>query len=172
MILWNFWGKYTGGTWSDINLTKFFWDLALRIVKSQPNIRKRDLINLKTICTAREPLNERKRQLSECICKPANHKVFNSSWCIWIKNTYHPREKKWGKGYFLQEGIQIATGHLERCSASLITGSFPCGSDSRASVYNSEDLGSIPGSGRFPGEGDGNPLQYYCLENPMDRGTW
>ena len=34
------------------------------------------------------------------------------------------------------------------------------------------DVGSIPGSGRFPGEGNGNPLQYSCLENPMDRGTW
>ena len=46
------------------------------------------------------------------------------------------------------------------------------GSDSKASVYNAEDLRSIPGSGRSPGEGNGNPLQYYCLENPMDRGDW
>ena len=49
---------------------------------------------------------------------------------------------------------------------------FPAGSDSKASVYNAADLGSIPGSGRFPGEGNGNPLQEYCLENPMDRGVW
>ena len=34
------------------------------------------------------------------------------------------------------------------------------------------DLGSVPGSGRSPGEGDGNPLQYSCLENPVDRGAW
>ena len=34
------------------------------------------------------------------------------------------------------------------------------------------DLGSIPGSGRSPGEGNGNPLQYSCLENPVDRGAW
>ena len=34
------------------------------------------------------------------------------------------------------------------------------------------DQGSIPGWGRFPGEGNGSPLQYSCLENPMDRGTW
>ena len=46
------------------------------------------------------------------------------------------------------------------------------GSDGKASVYNAGDLGSIPGSGRSPGEGNGNPLQYYCLENPMDRGAW
>ena len=42
----------------------------------------------------------------------------------------------------------------------------------KASAYNSGDLGSIPGSGRCPGEGNGNPLQYSCLENPMDRGAW
>ena len=49
---------------------------------------------------------------------------------------------------------------------------FPSGSDGKASVYNAGDLGSIPGSGRSPGEGNGNLLQYYCLENPMDRGAW
>ena len=49
---------------------------------------------------------------------------------------------------------------------------FPGGSDGKASVYNAGDLGSIPGSGRSAGEGNGNPLQYYCLENPMDRGAW
>ena len=49
---------------------------------------------------------------------------------------------------------------------------FPGGSDGKASVYHAGDLGSIPGSGRSPGEGNGNPLQYSCLENPMDRGAW
>ena len=39
-------------------------------------------------------------------------------------------------------------------------------------VYNAGDLGSIPGSGRSSGEGSGNPLQYSCLENPMDGGAW
>ena len=48
---------------------------------------------------------------------------------------------------------------------------FPGGSDGKASVYNAGDPGSIPGSGRSPGEGNGNPLQYYFLENPMDRGA-
>ena len=46
---------------------------------------------------------------------------------------------------------------------------FPGGSDGKASAYNARDLGSIPGSGRSSGEGNGNPLQYSCLENPMDR---
>ena len=49
---------------------------------------------------------------------------------------------------------------------------FPGGSDGKASVYNAGDPGSIPGLGRSPGEENGNPLQYYCLENPMDRGAW
>ena len=46
------------------------------------------------------------------------------------------------------------------------------GSDSKASVYDAGDPGSVPGLGRSLGEGNGNPLQYYCLENPMDRGAW
>ena len=52
------------------------------------------------------------------------------------------------------------------------TQDFPGGSDGKASVYNVGDLSLIPGSGRFPGEGNGNPLQYSCLENPMDGGAW
>ena len=44
--------------------------------------------------------------------------------------------------------------------------------NSPASAGDVRDTGSIPGSGRFPGGGHGNPLQYSCLENPMDRGAW
>ena len=47
-----------------------------------------------------------------------------------------------------------------------------CSSDGKASVYNAVDPGSSPGLGRLLGEGNGNPLQYCCLENPMDRGAW
>ena len=49
---------------------------------------------------------------------------------------------------------------------------FPGGSDGKASACNAGDLGSIPGLGRSPGEGNGNPLQYSCLENSTDGGTW
>ena len=49
---------------------------------------------------------------------------------------------------------------------------FPGGAEVKASACNLGDLGSIPGSGRSPGEGNGNPLQYSCLENPMDGGAW
>ena len=49
---------------------------------------------------------------------------------------------------------------------------FPGGSDGKASAYNAGDLGSNPALGRSPEEGNGNPFQDSCLENPMDRETW
>ena len=49
---------------------------------------------------------------------------------------------------------------------------FTGGSDGKASAYHVGYPGLIPGSGRYPGEGNGNPLQYSCLENPMDGGAW
>ena len=49
---------------------------------------------------------------------------------------------------------------------------FPGGLDGKASVYNVGDPGSTPWAGRSAREANGNPLQYYCLENPMDRGAW
>ena len=49
---------------------------------------------------------------------------------------------------------------------------FPSGSDGKGFACNAGDPGSMPGSGRSPGEGNGNPLQYSCLENSMDRGAW
>ena len=49
---------------------------------------------------------------------------------------------------------------------------FPGGSEVKVSACSVGDLGSIPGLGRSPGEGNGNPLQYSCLENPMDGGPW
>ena len=51
-------------------------------------------------------------------------------------------------------------------------GRVPGGSDDQESACNEVDLGSIPGSGRFPGEGNSNPLQHSCLENPMDGRAW
>ena len=54
----------------------------------------------------------------------------------------------------------------------LLTHEVPGGPDSKESACNAGDQGSIPGLGRFPGEGNGYPLQYSFLENPMDRGAW
>ena len=53
-----------------------------------------------------------------------------------------------------------------------MTPGFPGGSEVKASASNAGDSGLIPGSGRSPGEGNGNPLQYSCLENPMDGVAW
>ena len=65
---------------------------------------------------------------------------------------------------------------LSKCSFNYITipilTDFPGGSDSKEFACNAGDPGSIPRSGRSPGEGNGNPLQYSCLENSMDRGAW
>ena len=63
------------------------------------------------------------------------------------------------------------------CQAAFITlitqtKDFPGGLEDKASAYNAGDPGLIPGSGRPPGEGNGSPLQYSCLETPMDRGAW
>ena len=58
------------------------------------------------------------------------------------------------------------------CGQVWLCWGFPGGSDGKESACNVGDLGSIPGSGRSPGGGHGNPLQYSCLENPMDRGAW
>ena len=56
------------------------------------------------------------------------------------------------------------------CSVPLC--GFTGGSDAKEFACNAGDVGSIPGSGRSPGEGNGNPLKYSCLENPMDREAW
>ena len=60
---------------------------------------------------------------------------------------------------------------LNTCELTVSIG-FPGGSEVQVSACNAGDPGSIPGSGRSSGEGNGNPLQYSCLENPMDGGAW
>ena len=67
--------------------------------------------------------------------------------------------------------LRAVEGHGGFRPACMIRG-FPSSSDGKASACNAGDLGSVPGSGRSPGEGNGNPLQYSCLENSMDREAW
>ena len=69
-------------------------------------------------------------------------------------------------GRFKREGTYIYLWLIPQVVASLIAQSV------EESVYSAGDQGSIPGSGRSAGEGNGNPLQYFCLKNPMDRGAW
>ena len=75
--------------------------------------------------------------------------------------------------YFLgaPKSLQMVTAAMKLKDAYSLEG-FPCGSDSKASAYNAGEPSSIPGSGSSSGEGNGNPLQYSCLENPMDGGAW
>ena len=88
--------------------------------------------------------------------------------------------------WYLQKGTECSCPHKKlyknvyslfthNCqNLTVITMSFwgfPPSSVGKESVCNAGDMGSIPGSGRSPGEGNGNPLQYSCLENPMDRGA-
>ena len=62
--------------------------------------------------------------------------------------------------------------HLYKCKHDPRVFCGSCGSDSKESTHNAGDPGSIFEWGRSPGEENGNPLQYSCLENPMDRGAW
>ena len=86
------------------------------------------------------------------------------------------------EGHHEQFNILVITTRLKnslslvsKAESSLLADSFqgfPGGSEVKASASNVRNPGLIPGSGRSPGEGNGNPLQYSCLENPMDRGAW
>ena len=94
------------------------------------------------------------------------HKSYNfymsekcSASVILLKNPFYKSifKKYWGQT--VQWRIKLSLG-------------FPGGSEVKVSACNAGNLGSIPGSGRSPGEGNGKPLQYSCLENPMDGGAW
>ena len=73
----------------------------------------------------------------------------------------------WGVVYTGEHRVQWYAQGYTRTHAG-----FPGGSDGKESAGNAGDPGLIPGSGRSPGGGRGNPLQYSCLENPSDRGAW
>ena len=92
----------------------------------------------------------------------ALHSWFHSSWCPALNN-------------YTQGGKEMPS---ERCSGTELQDTirscrgFPGGSAGKESPNNAGDPSLIPESGRFPREGNGNPLQYSCLENLMDRGAW
>ena len=81
------------------------------------------------------------------------------------KVSLHPITAGWEKDIF-PFGPLLG---LVQLTSSILHQGFPGGSGVKASAYNEGDPGLIPGSERSPGEGNGNPLQYSCLENPMDR---
>ena len=85
------------------------------------------------------------------------------------------RLQDWSVGQREEVARGEATSWVWTVSLKIIKGyrlGFPGGSDGKASARNVGDLGLIPGLQRSPGGGNGNPLQYSCLKNPMDRGAW
>ena len=68
------------------------------------------------------------------------------------------------------EGHDLSSRVSVKCECSDLD--FPSGSDFKESACDAGDLGSVPGLGKSPGGGNGNPLQYSCLENPVERGAW
>ena len=97
--------------------------------------------------------------------EPVCCSMFSSNCCFLTCIQILKRQVRWS-------GIPISFRIFHSLLWSTQSKDFPDGSDSKVSVCNARDPGSIPGSGRSPGEGKGNPLRYYCLENPMDRGAW
>ena len=73
--------------------------------------------------------------------------------------------------FWAPKSLQMVIAAMKLKDACSLEG-FPGGSEDKASACNAGDPGSIPGLGRSPREGNGNLLQYSCLENPMDRGAW
>ena len=95
---------------------------------------------------------------------------------LWLEDTNPDPRVCWPSG--VAQACQAGGGQVagsedeslwgQRCKEEV----FPGGSDGKASAYNVRDPGSIPRLGRSPEEGNGSPLQYSCLENPMDGKAW
>ena len=88
-------------------------------------------------------------------------KFFKRSLVIFRRAIYRIMDTK-----IMKRGVDDEAKNLK--SHSCLSLYSPGGSDDKASAFTVGDLGSIPGLGRSPGEGNGNPLHYSCLENPMD----
>ena len=99
-----------------------------------------------------------------------NYLIYKHEWCrCCFKGTF--RKLACGINTLFYKMTANYTSYHNKAPINYFAG-FPGGSDGKASAYNVGDLGLIPGSERSPGEGNRNPLQYSCLENPMDQGAW
>ena len=101
---------------------------------------------------------------------------------MWFRNQHFNSYLSWFEGFpggavipWMEEPGGLQSTGSQRVGHDWVTSlhlGFPGGSEVKASACNEGDLGSIPELGRFPGEGNGNPLQYSCLENSMDTEVW
>ena len=102
------------------------------------------------------------------LCSEEEPQILADPWITYVQNRL--------KGSQLKIWTETRLSTLEGLQYELSTTfgpiGFPGGSDCKVSACNAGDLGLIPGLRRSPGEGNGNPLQYSYLENPMDRGAW
>ena len=95
-----------------------------------------------------------------------------------LGNLYAGQETTVGTRHGTTDWFKIGKGIQQGCILSYCLlnlyaeWGFPGGSEVKASAWNAGDPGSVLGLGRSPGEGNGNPLQYSCLENPMEGGAW
>ena len=116
----------------------------------------------------------RKRSIGLLPCPGYDKQCCNEHWGASILSSYRFLQlhaRSWIAGsYGNSVAIYISTNR-ELYSIVINCNNFSGGSDGKVSVYNVGDC-SIPGLARSLGEGNGNPLQYYCLENPTDRGAW
>ena len=108
------------------------------------------------------------KSLQSCLtlCDPLDGSPPGSS----IPGILQARTLEWVAISFSKTHIETSTTKWKIIATTTL--GFPGGSDGKASAYNVGDLSSIPGLGRSSGEGNGNPLQYSCLENPMKGGAW
>ena len=93
----------------------------------------------------------------------------------YCRETLHPLYTSFYSIVYNRQTLMFSYNHIKENIQYVLsknTWGFPCSSVSKESACSAGDPGSIPGLGRPPAEGNGNPLQYPCLENPMDRGAW
>ena len=152
------------------------WTVALQVSLSISNQSLLTLMSIKSVMPSNHLILCRPLLLPSSIFPSI--KIFSTESALHIRYSKYwsfsfsisPSSEYSGLMFFRIDWFHLLTVQ-DKCIFLFIL-DFPRGSEVKVSACNAEDLGSIPGSGRSPGEGNGNPLQYSCLENPMDGRAW